>query len=51
MHFRNLTGTVSRYREVFVDEVDIDIVRILRIIRDNNFNGVLIPDHTPQMHC
>ena len=51
VHFRNVTGTVPRYWEVFVDEGDIDRVRILRILRDNNFNGVLIPDHTPQMHC
>jgi mannonate dehydratase len=51
VHFRNVTGTVPRYREVFVDEGDIDMVRILRILRDNDFNGVLIPDHTPQMHC
>ena len=36
--------------EVFVDEGDIDMVRILRILRDNSFDGVLIPDHTPQMH-
>ena len=27
------------------------MVRILRILRDNSFDGVLIPDHTPQMHC
>ena len=51
VHFRNVTGTVPRYREVFVDEGDIDMVRILRILRDNSFDGVLIPDHTPQMHC
>ena len=48
MHFRNVTGTVPRYREVFVDEGDIDMVRILRILCDNGF---MIPDHTPQMHC
>ena len=51
VHFPNITGTVPCYREVFVDEGDIDMVRILRILRDNNFNGVLIPDHMPQMHC
>ena len=51
MHFRNVTGTVPRYQEVFVDEGDIDMVRILRILRDNKFDGVLIPDHTPQMQC
>ena len=51
VHFRNVTGTVPRYQEVFVDEGDIDMVRILRILRDNKFDGVLIPDHTPQMQC
>ena len=51
VHFRNVQGKVPNYREVFVDEGDIDMVRILRILRDNQFDGVLIPDHTPQMTC
>lgn len=51
IHFRNIVGKVPNYKEVFVDEGDIDMVRILRILRKNNFNGVLIPDHTPQMSC
>lgn len=51
VHFRNVQGKVPTYREVFVDEGDIDMVRVLRILRDKNFTGVLIPDHTPQMHC
>ena len=32
-------------------EENINTVRILRILRDNDFDGVLISDHTPQMHC
>jgi mannonate dehydratase len=51
VHFRNVQGKVPSYREVFVDEGDIDMVRVLRILRDKKFTGVLIPDHTPQMHC
>ncbi len=51
IHFRNVIGKVPRYREVFVDEGDIDMLRILRILKKNNFQGVLIPDHTPQMTC
>jgi mannonate dehydratase len=27
------------------------MIRILRILKDKDFNGVLIPDHTPQMSC
>ena len=51
IHFRNVVGKVPFYKEVFVDDGDIDMFRILRILKKNNFNGVLIPDHTPQMSC
>ena len=51
VHFRNVTGKVPQYREVFVDEGDIDMMEILKILKSKNFNGVLIPDHTPQMTC
>ncbi|MEM6379858.1 MAG: mannonate dehydratase [Bacteroidota bacterium] len=51
IHFRNVVGKVPNYKEVFVDEGDIDMFRILKILKRNNFEGVLIPDHTPQMTC
>lgn len=49
VHFRNVKGKVPNYQEVFVDEGDIDMIKALKIYKKNNFNGVLIPDHTPQM--
>jgi len=51
VHFRKVNGKVPKYREVFVDEGETDMIKALRILRDNNFDGVLIPDHTPQMNC
>lgn len=51
IHFRNIRGKVPRYHEVFVDEGDIDMIRVIRILLDNHFDGVIIPDHTPQMTC
>lgn len=51
IHFRNVVGKVPHYHEVFVDEGDIDMLRILKILKRNHFDGVLIPDHTPQMDC
>lgn len=51
IHFRNVKGKVPFYKEVFVDEGDIDMLRALKILRQNNFDGVLIPDHTPEMSC
>lgn len=51
VHFRNVKGKVPNYYEVFVDEGDIDMVEIIRILDRHNYEGVLIPDHTPQMSC
>jgi mannonate dehydratase len=51
IHFRNVRGKVPNYEEVFVDEGDIDMFRVLQILHKNNFDGVIIPDHTPQMSC
>lgn len=49
IHFRNVRGQVPHYQEVFIDEGDIDMHRILRILKECDFQGVLIPDHAPQM--
>ena len=51
MHFRNVRGKVPFYQETFVDEGDIDMPRVLKILKANGFNGVIIPDHAPQMTC
>jgi len=51
VHFRNVRGKVPNYREVFVDEGDVDMLEILRILRDQGYRGVLVPDHTPSMSC
>jgi mannonate dehydratase len=51
IHFRNVRGKVPNYVETFVDDGDIDMAEIVRILRDENYKGVLIPDHTPGMTC
>ena len=51
VHLRNVVGKVPYYRETFIDEGDVDMIRILKILKQNNFDGVIIPDHTPQMTC
>jgi mannonate dehydratase len=51
VHLRNITGKVPEYRETFIDEGDVDVARILEILDRNGFDGVVIPDHTPQMTC
>jgi mannonate dehydratase len=51
VHFRNVKGKVPHYKETFVDDGEIDMLRVLQILKENQFDGVLIPDHTPQMTC
>ena len=51
VHLRNVKGKVPEYHETFIDEGDVDMVRALRLYHDNGFDGVLIPDHTPEMTC
>jgi mannonate dehydratase len=51
VHLRNVNGKVPHYRETFIDDGDVDILRVLRILKRNGFHGVIIPDHTPQMSC
>lgn len=51
VHFRNVVGKVPHYREAFVDEGDIDMVKALKILNKNGYEGVIIPDHTPEMTC
>jgi mannonate dehydratase len=51
IHLRNVVGKVPYYRETFIDEGDVDMIRILSILHRNGFDGVILPDHTPQMTC
>jgi len=51
LDLRNVGGTVPHYPGTFIDEGDVDMVRILTILKRNRFDGVIIPDHTPQMSC
>jgi mannonate dehydratase len=51
VHLRNVKGKVPRYIEVFIDEGETDVFRVLRILHKNGFDGVVTPDHTPAMTC
>jgi mannonate dehydratase len=49
VHLRNIHGKVPFYKETFIDDGDVDALRVLRILKQNHFTGVIIPDHAPQM--
>jgi mannonate dehydratase len=58
VHFRNVVGTVPRYREVFPDQGDGDMVANLKALQEVGFRGYVVPDHhfglvgdTDWRHC
>lgn len=51
VHLRNVRGKAPHYREVFIDEGDLDVRRVIDILARNHYDGVVIPDHTPLMSC
>jgi mannonate dehydratase len=51
VHLRNVRGKVPHYKETHIDEGDLDVLRVIRILKNNNFSGVIIPDHAPQLSC
>ena len=51
VHLRNVRGKVPFYKETFIDDGDVDVKRVLRILKQNHFTGVIIPDHAPQLSC
>ncbi len=51
VHLRNIVGKAPHYHEVFIDEGDVAVRRVLEILHRNGFSGVIIPDHSPLMEC
>jgi len=51
VHLRNVRDKVPFYKETFIDDGSIDVLRVLAILKKNHFEGVIIPDHAPQMSC
>ena len=51
IHLRNVKGKVPCCSEVFIDEGDLDVPRVISILKNYDYKGVLIPDHTPDLSC
>jgi mannonate dehydratase len=49
IHFRNVSAPLPHFVETFVDDGYIDMYQVMRALRKVNFNGVMIPDHVPEM--
>jgi mannonate dehydratase len=49
VHFRNIRGGFLDFRETFPDDGDVDMLRALRTYRDIGYDGMIMPDHVPQI--
>jgi mannonate dehydratase len=51
VHLRNVRDKVPHYKETFIDDGEVDVLRVLKILKKHDFQGVIIPDHAPAMSC
>lgn len=49
VHFRNVDRPLPRFVETFVDDGYYDMRKAIDTLKEIEFDGILIPDHVPQM--
>ncbi len=49
VHFRDVQGSVPRFRECFLGEGNVDVVEAVRALKEAGFDGFMIDDHVPTM--
>ena len=49
VHFRNIHGHFLDFRETFPDNGDVNMVRAMRVYKQIGYDGMIMPDHAPQI--
>jgi mannonate dehydratase len=49
VHFRNIRGGFLKFEETLPDDGDVDMPRALRTYREVGYDGMIMPDHVPQI--
>jgi len=47
VHFRNVSSPLPKFRETFVDNGYMDMYQVMKALREQGFDGIVIPDHVP----
>ena len=47
IHMRNIRGRRDNFQEVYIDEGDIDVYRVLMTLRETGYAHMVMPDHVP----
>ena len=49
VHFRNIKGGYLNFQETFPDDGDVDMMKALRVYKEVGYDGMIMPDHVPQI--
>jgi mannonate dehydratase len=47
VHFRNIEGGYLNFRESFIDNGSVDMLKAARVYKEVGYDGTLMPDHVP----
>ena len=48
VHFRNIDGGFLNFRETFIDDGDVDMLKAMRVYKEVGYDGMMMPDHVPR---
>ena len=49
VHFRNIEGKFLNFRETFVDNGSVDMLKAMRVYKEIGYDGMMMPDHVPRI--
>ena len=49
VHFRNIRGGFLNFKETFIDDGDVDMLKAMRVYKEVGYDGMMMPDHVPSV--
>jgi mannonate dehydratase len=49
VHFRNIEGGFLNFRETFIDNGSVDMLKAMRVYKEVGYDGMMMPDHVPHV--
>jgi mannonate dehydratase len=49
VHFRNIEGGFLNFRESFIDNGSVDMLKAMRVYKEVGYDGMMMPDHVPRV--
>jgi mannonate dehydratase len=49
VHFRNIQGKFLDFRESFIDNGSVDMLKAMRVYKEVGYDGMMMPDHVPRI--